>query len=435
MLESYLTMKDGIMRLTVITLLPAASLLFGASGSLMASSTPPPPVTSADDEHVPLPPSVLGGSSKPASSLSQLPTAEQEDLKAIASDQGLTVDEAARRFGGAAQFNLWLEDLRKRHADRLSGAEWLPQGVGWLGFTGAAPASVSTEAAHRGLSIRISENLGYTERDVIDQVARLSEDDYVSSSVVRVAPNFRDGSLYVTRREGVHLSEDHLERALQNMRIDRPVKVLNDPDAAATVTIDYLRGGGKTSDCTAGFVVRDYWGNKGVGTAHHCRVFRGAPSASYNNWPADGDGKPVTLWYDRGSIGIAGDTGVYKAGAHAALPTFYTTRSTKRYVNHAAAGYPSVGSPVVKFGRTTGQTTGTVVATNVNRRIRGPGQQDLGEALGMVETSLLSDWGDSGGPVYYGQTALGIMSASGLFRSLHSPVSHLQYHGYGVWEQ
>ena len=64
-----------------------------------------------------------------------------------------------------------------------------------------------------------------------------------------------------------------------------------------------------------------------------------------------------------------------------------------------------MGESVTRKGSTTGTHSGTVTALNVSVRYQGGGKVD-----GMIQTTVCSEPGDSGGPLYDGTKAVGITS-------------------------
>jgi streptogrisin B len=66
---------------------------------------------------------------------------------------------------------------------------------------------------------------------------------------------------------------------------------------------------------------------------------------------------------------------------------------------------PFVGESVTRKGSTTGTHSGKVTALNVTVRYQGGGL-----VRGMIQTTVCAEPGDSGGPLYDGQKALGLTS-------------------------
>jgi len=64
-----------------------------------------------------------------------------------------------------------------------------------------------------------------------------------------------------------------------------------------------------------------------------------------------------------------------------------------------------VGESVTRTGSTTGTRTGTVTALNVTVRYQGGGT-----VRGLIQTTVCAEPGDSGGPLYDGNKALGLTS-------------------------
>ncbi|MEV5379442.1 S1 family peptidase [Streptomyces nondiastaticus] len=68
------------------------------------------------------------------------------------------------------------------------------------------------------------------------------------------------------------------------------------------------------------------------------------------------------------------------------------------------AGAATVGQAISRSGSTTGLRTGTVTALNATVNYK------EGQVTGLIETSACADSGDSGGPLFAGSTALGVLS-------------------------
>lgn len=83
----------------------------------------------------------------------------------------------------------------------------------------------------------------------------------------------------------------------------------------------------------------------------------------------------------------------------------YTNSSISKTGGFSGAANAYVGERVTRDGSTTGVHSGTVTALNVTVHYSGGGT-----VKGMIQTTVCAEPGDSGGPLYDGQTAIGITS-------------------------
>lgn len=190
----------------------------------------------------------------------------------------------------------------------------------------------------------------------------------------------------------------------------------------------HFRGGNGIVDvngsasCTLGF---NTTGGKAL-TAGHCTQIVGAWNKENNgqfigpsigsNFPGDDFG----LIRNDGSMKQRGDVQAYDASI--------------QDITGAADPFP--GQPICKSGRTTLRTCGVV--TRVNVTVNYP----QGTVFGLGESNLCVQPGDSGGPVYSGSTAIGLISGGTLglpcghpsFRSFFQPVTEaLNFYGVNVF--
>lgn len=174
-----------------------------------------------------------------------------------------------------------------------------------------------------------------------------------------------------------------------------------------------MRGGGHLGTCTAGFTLRGLTGpnHKRIATAGHCG--ESAETRVYQNHSGDGGQTTVTrFWRHQGEWG---DLAYYDTGSFNALQTFYWDWNEKRYVE-SRSGRPSAGDVICHFGKTSGRSCAAVWDAD----------RDIGDLDGMVVmNSDIGQSGDSGGPWYYGSTAIGIHSGDHILndvrRSMFTP--------------
>lgn len=124
-------------------------------------------------------------------------------------------------------------------------------------------------------------------------------------------------------------------------------------------------------------------------------------------------GKSEAKWWTSSSQStFLGDTVSYSfPGKDYALVKYSSTvtsypsaaGTTNNTISSAANAF--VGESVTRDGSTTGIHSGTVQALNVTVRYQGGGK-----VSGMIQTSVCSEPGDSGGPLYDGSKAIGLTS-------------------------
>ncbi|MFE4667502.1 S1 family peptidase [Streptomyces sp. NPDC056716] len=181
------------------------------------------------------------------------------------------------------------------------------------------------------------------------------------------------------------------------VRIDRLSGTLREAETA-------LRGGmminnGSSGHCSAGFNVQGNTGNKYLLTAGHCVRSGGS------NWYV-GEGSTyigtVIDWNDR-----PGDWAVIDY-RNADVTPYGTIRFRDGTISQIdSSRYPRDGETVRRTGATSEDMSGTVLQVDTTVNFEGGITREH-----MIETTLCSEGGDSGGPLFIGTTALGITSGS-----------------------
>lgn len=177
------------------------------------------------------------------------------------------------------------------------------------------------------------------------------------------------------------------------------------------------QSGAKGSECTAGFMVRDYSGNPYMLTAAHCvlwgTTFFENPFYTYT-WPSRSECQPgpwvggISPWsgYDAAITPINGCGGV--------IPYYHDWEFGTDTHMEGATNTQYVGEYVCHFGVTSLYACGTMRAVNVSTTIK----YESGE-YSIKETDQVCGYaapGDSGGPVTdgtYTGDATGILLAAG----------------------
>jgi streptogrisin D len=146
--------------------------------------------------------------------------------------------------------------------------------------------------------------------------------------------------------------------------------------------------------CSLGFNVRNAAGARFFLTAGHC----GNIAARWTLRDGTALGTRVSSSFPRNDFAL-----IRYTNASIAKPGAVTLFGGLRR-DITASGNAVVGRPVVRSGSTTGVHTGVVTA--LNSTVNYP----EGTVTGLIRTTVCAEPGDSGGPLFAGNTALGLTS-------------------------
>jgi streptogrisin D len=141
-----------------------------------------------------------------------------------------------------------------------------------------------------------------------------------------------------------------------------------------------------------------------IGGGEHYFITAGHCTHDASTWYADA-GHASLLGSNSGSsgaFGAGGDYGIVHyegVGIHA----FGTVAGTRQFI--AGWGFPVVGESVQRSGSTSGVHGGTITAVNSTVTY-----SDGTTVNGLIQTTVCAEPGDSGGPLYFQSTGLGITS-------------------------
>ncbi|TNU75781.1 hypothetical protein FH969_05650 [Miniimonas arenae] len=336
--------------------------------------------------------------------------AEMQDLRLVAEQNGISLDEAITRYAWNDNFALVVDTMRRAHPESFTSAEIVDAFHAWISFKGPAPdVGVVLDAFERtapAVEVELRADEGYSERELERSIENVHYAIYGSPGVLQAATSFDAdtrtivSTVVLADPQKVSLALD-LEEAAQGALA---AVSTGDSDIAAAVTITqgatlggddsagYHYGGEVLSGCTSGFGTRASSatsGTRGVATAGHCG----------NSQSDDG----YALTYQGGHQGTYGDFQWHTGGvAHA--DDFYAgsatvTETTLRDVS--GIGAPTVGQTLCKNGATNHASCQEV-------RLLGDCRDSMCNLVQMG--ARLAGPGDSGGPIYWGNTAYGLHS-------------------------
>ncbi|MEU8346891.1 S1 family peptidase [Spirillospora sp. NPDC048832] len=175
-------------------------------------------------------------------------------------------------------------------------------------------------------------------------------------------------------------------------RMGTAVKMVRFPGRLHTLALGGDPIFGQNSRCSLGFNV-ERGGQPFFLTAGHC-------GNAVQNWTSDPQGEqPLGTTVQSSFPG--NDFALVRAeeGAEGAVNLY-----NGQAVDITQAGEAVVGQRVARSGSTTGVHTGRVLATGATVNFA------EGTVTGMIQTSVCAEPGDSGGPLFAGDTALGLTS-------------------------
>lgn len=343
---------------------------------------------------------------------------EQHDLALLATQRGMTLDEARARYEWVPVFSESVQALRDRYPDSFAGAAAQPSDDfdAWIAFKGNAPPGLSTLFASTPVQVQVREGMTWSEAELVasaqdlhyallasPDVADAATDPDVESGTINIKIEPEAGLLPLTAAAKLQalVGSDDVSTLISQLppRVAVQIQAVPDIDGG----LDTVFGGGPLTACTAGFsVVRQNASNeRGITTADHC-----GNSQRYS-------GRNV-LTYIRSMPVNYGDAQWHRS-TEPVSGTFYYSRGVVR--NPSGIGDAVAGSPVCKFGQTSGATCDEVYRLNLCRSVY----------CGLTTTfERLAAGGDSGGPWYWGTTAHGIHSgylgSAAVPRDMFTPV-------------
>lgn len=340
----------------------------------------------------------------------QISSAEMQDLRLVAEQNGISLDEAIARYAWNDNFSLAVDSIRKAHPESFTDAEIVDARHAWISFKGSAPDVSAVLAPFATIAptveVEVHADEGYSERDLQKSIESVHYAIYRSPGVREAATSFDTATRTIVTTvvltepwqasmvaELNETAQDALASASTgDIGIAAAVTVARSATLGGDGSASYHYGGEVLSQCTSGFGTRassSTSGTRGISTAGHC-----------NNSLSD-DGYALT--YRGGHQGTHGDF-QWHTGSRTHSDDFYAgtatvTETTRRDVS--AIGAPTVGQALCKNGATNHASCQQVRLLNDCR----------GSMCNLVQMGArLAAGGDSGGPIYWGNTAYGLHS-------------------------
>ncbi len=218
--------------------------------------------------------------------------AELEDLKFLASQEGVTLEAAIDRYAWNDNFALAVATIREAAPEAFTGAQVVDGEGAWVAFAASAPDEAvriveAFEKAHSAVAVDVRHDFGFTEVDleiaieavhyavleaanVRDVTTSFDFDTRQITTVVAVGGGMTDAALDELRAAATDaLVDAGLARILDSIAVR--VVQSNLPALGGSDDNNAHIGGEGITTCTTGFVVKNAAGVRGVGTAGHCQ--------------------------------------------------------------------------------------------------------------------------------------------------------------------
>lgn len=351
---------------------------------------------------------------------------DQEVAVAAQETYGYSFEQAAALWSGSSQFsadcNQALE-LDKRVLD-CSWSTTGDVGVGvWVysRLSDVDQVKLTSKPYKSQVVVRASEIVRDDLDEAMEALSALLSTEFPNSHLSLI-PDYAEQSIAVginqlsveSSEAGAVTSLDKspagLSQLLEHFAAETGIQVRLDPSADASVfgglSQETYSGGLEMADfgCTAGFTVKDAWGQTGIATARHC--VDGYDSIAYagnlyaSSWHM--------LDYLSGDVAYAAVVGEPLARFQSSLGVFTSVTGYKN---------PVVGELVCHFGVVSGKKCATVAKVNVTTNFSTPmfvsGVPTYPKVGGLwVTNANVSAQGDSGGPWFIGGVLVGIHSGN-----------------------
>ena len=375
-----------------ISRIPILIILIVAIGASIAAGNSPEPVPE-------VPPPGIGD---------PISDAELEDLQAVANHYGISLQAAIDRYAWNDNFSLAVAKIRASSPLAFTTAEIVGADHAWVGFASSVPRVARDiidifSRSHSRITVEVRADLGFTEVE-LERAIEAVHYAVFAASEVRDASTWFDYATGLIRTNVVledaasdSVLDDLQELAAQNLTQATRADIVNsittlvvrsDRDVLGgdESSTEHL-GGESLSNCTSGFGTKTSAGVRGISTAGHC------------NNPQSDDGSNLTF---QSEYEDAHGDFQWHTGSQNEPDDFYSGSSSSNEANRrdvSAVGAPTVGQSLCRNGKTSNKDCQEVRRLNVC---------SSGECNLVQMGEHLSADGDSGGPVYWLNTAYGI---------------------------
>lgn len=338
--------------------------------------------------------------------------AELEDLAHVASQKNQSLDSMTKSQAADNEFAASVEKVKLAFPDTFAGSslQTTTQGKAWIGFTGAVPKNVGSKITSSSVDIELRGNFPVSEVD-----GEKMSNDIVSflnkpgGPTVMGGINFETGHVELTTSKLIDSAtmDKAVALAQKSVGSKTPIVITQEVKKALKIKFQVLSGGATLAKgyapngpakCTAAFGVYNTQGGSGIMTADHCD-----DDLNYED--------RLNMNFRGGAFGVNTDAQWHSSTQEGPWNRFIAMRDGANLINRGATSY---GDPVgrnatiCKYGDITNyDCAGGVILSN--RSIPNPKTGIVYSGLDLLDRGFTSD-GDSGGPVFFGNRALGLIS-------------------------
>ncbi len=147
--------------------------------------------------------------------------AELSDLQTVASQFGISLQEAIDRYGWNDNFALAVSKIREAAPEAFTGAEIVDGGHAWVGFAGGVPQAAldiidTFTSSHSGVSVEVRTGLGFTEVEIQSAIQAVHSAVFESPEVREAGTSFDFATGQITTT--VVLESTASDSALDDLR-------------------------------------------------------------------------------------------------------------------------------------------------------------------------------------------------------------------------
>ena len=172
--------------------------------------------------------------------------AELSDLQAVASQYGISLQEAIDRYGWHNNFSLAVSKIEEAAPEAFARAEIVDDDRAWVGFAGGAPQTAlniidAFTSSHSGVSVEVRTDLGFTEVEIQSAISAVHFAVFESPGVRDAATSFDFAARQITTT--VILESTASDSVLDDLRTVAATKLTDAtrPDIADTITTSVVR--------------------------------------------------------------------------------------------------------------------------------------------------------------------------------------------------
>ena len=173
-------------------------------------------------------------------------TAELEDLQAIASRDGISLQDAIARYAWRDNFSLATSKTREAVPDAFTGAEIVDGDSAWVAFAGDAPQAALDildifRNSHSGISVEVRTGLGYSEAELHNAIQAVHYAALRSPGVRNASTSFDSSTAQIRTLVALELTAS--PSVLDDLRAIATQRLIEEtrPDILDTISVSVAR--------------------------------------------------------------------------------------------------------------------------------------------------------------------------------------------------